>query len=462
MSEQASFPRRFFFLTLVSSVLISSVFGFIAGIISADGTVRDQLISAVSPVLKPHTSVAQKTAADVAAAATTANVAPFPPTEEQRRIAAVQKVSPAVVSIIISKDMPTYEEYYSNPFSGDSSSGGAADGSNGSANGGSSTDPNSGANDFFQQFFANNPGIQVPQYRQNGTQNQEIGAGSGFIVSPDGYIVTNKHVVADTTADYTVVTQSGDKYTAKVLARDPVNDIAVIKIEKKAGDKDFPYVEFGDSSHLKVGQSVVAIGYALGQFTNSVSGGIVSGLQRSIQAGDDTGGDEQLYDVIQTDAAINPGNSGGPLLDLNGKAIGVDVAIVQGSENIGFALPINDVKNAVESVQKGGTITRAYLGVRYVMIDQDIKDKNQLPVDNGALIVRGQDDTELAVAPGSPADLAGLVENDIILEAGGKVLTQDLPLAAVMSTYDVGDKVTFKVLHKGVTKTMTITLGELK
>ncbi|HSD12598.1 MAG TPA: PDZ domain-containing protein, partial [Patescibacteria group bacterium] len=167
-------------------------------------------------------------------------------------------------------------------------------------------------------------------------------------------------------------------------------------------------------------------------------------------------------DFLQTDAAINPGNSGGPLLNLKGEAIGVNVAIVQGSQNIGFALPINDVRKVVDSVAKGGKISRPFLGVRYVMITKEFQDKNQLPVDHGALVARGQDSTELAVAPGSPADLAGIVENDIILEVDGKPLAEDYPLFVAVARHDAGDKVTMKILHKGQQKTVEVTLGERK
>jgi serine protease Do len=433
---QHTFPRRVFVSVVLVSAVVSTLFGFGAGILAGDSVLRDQVLASLS--VGPGAGWRGKLALPNIPAAPKPPQPP-PMSDEDRRIAVVENVSPAVVSIIISKDVPVYEQYYVNPFQ------------NGGGN----------SNSLFQQMFGNNPAFQVPQQRQKGTEKREVGAGSGFLVSADGYIVTNRHVVTDETAEYTVITQDKNKYTAKVLARDPVNDIAVIKIEKTDG-KDFPFVEFGDSSQLKVGQSVVAIGYALGQFSNTVSNGIVAGLQRRIQAGDGMNSSEDLFDVIQTDAAINPGNSGGPLLDMHGKAIGVDVAIVQGSQNIGFALPANEVKRAVDAVRKGGKITRAYLGVRYQVISKELQDKNQLPVDYGALVARGQDQSELAIMPGSPADIAGIVENDIILEADGVKLSEDLPLAAVMSKYGVGDKVKLKVLHKGQEKTVEVTLAERK
>jgi serine protease Do len=427
MAEQKPSSMSVAVTMALVSAAIGTVFGFIGGSLGADQQLRDSVLASLSPSLARHAKPAATTAPEAPAAAPEAS-------DEQRVVDAVQRVSPAVVSIVISKDVPTYEEYQVDPFQGQQ-------------------------NQFFDQFFGNGmPHMMVPQYRQNGTEKQDVGAGSGFIVSPDGYIVTNKHVVADTQADYTVILTDKRKFDAKVLARDPVNDIAVLKIEATG----LPTVPFADSGDLKVGQRVIAIGYALGQFSNTVSTGVVSGLQRSIEAGDAaTGGSEQLYDVIQTDAAINPGNSGGPLLDSKGRAIGMNVAMVQGSQSIGFALPINDVKKAYETVKGGGKIAAgAFLGVRYVMITKELKAKNQLPVDQGALVVRGQGDNELAVMPSSPADIAGIVENDIILEVNGQKLTEDFPLTAAVRHAQPGDKLQIKLLRKGKEMTVEVTLKE--
>ncbi len=352
---------------------------------------------------------------------------------EDAVVRTVKTAQPAVVSIVISKDVPIIERYYSN-----------------------------GTGDSFSQFFGNNPfspfQFQVPQLRQNGTEKKEIGGGSGFLVSSDGLIITNKHVVSDTEAEYMVFLNDGSKHEAKLVARDPVNDIAVIKIDAK----NLPYLEFADSSNLQVGQSVIAIGNALGEFRNTVSTGVVSGLSRSITAGDSSGQPEQLNEVIQTDAAINPGNSGGPLLNLSGKVIGVNVAIAQGSQNVGFALPANEVKTTVESVQKTGKISRAYIGVRYTQITPAIKDANKLSVDYGALILRGEKPEELAVIPGSPANKAGIVEGDIMLEVNGKKLEGTTTLSSVISKKQPGDSVVLKILSKGAEKTVTVKLEELK
>ena len=228
----------------------------------------------------------------------------------------VSKVIPAVVSVIISKNVPQYQIQYENPF---------------------------GDDPFFQNF-----GAQIPVYVPTGTTKpQEVGAGSGFIITSNGYILTNKHVVSDSAASYTVLLSTGKQETAKVVYRDPTNDIAVIKID----GTNFPTVSLGSSESMELGETVIAIGNALGQYNNSVSMGIISGLNRTIEASDQsTGASETLNGVIQTDAAINPGNSGGPLVDLSGNVIGINVATVQGSNNISFSIPINIVKNAIKSV----------------------------------------------------------------------------------------------------------------
>lgn len=429
----SGFSKKFFALTLFASALVSVFFGFVSGLVAGNQHLRDSVLSTVSPSLQAYLGAKKDDALDAAAEDSRENVITSG-SDEDRTIEVIEKMSPAVVSIVISKDVPVYEQYYTNPF---------------------------GDNDLFRQFFENNPAVGIPQYRQNGTERKEIGAGSGFIVDPDGYIVTNKHVVIVEDAEYTVILQDGRKFPGKILGRDPSNDIAVLKIDRP-DDAGFPFIPFGDSSKLKVGQKVIAIGYALGRFDNTASTGIVSGLERRIQAGDGMNRPEDLFGVVQTDAAINPGNSGGPLLDLHGAAIGVNVAIVQGSQNIGFALPIDDVRRVVESVKTGGRISRPFLGVRYMMITKELKDKNQLTVDYGALVGRGQDASELAVMPGSPADLAGIEENDIILEVDGKKLTEEHPLFVAIGRFGVGDKVKLKVLHKGQEKTIEVTLAERK
>ncbi|MFZ1075290.1 MAG: trypsin-like peptidase domain-containing protein [Minisyncoccia bacterium] len=227
---------------------------------------------------------------------------------------AVSKVTPAVVSIVESQVVPQLQVTYENPFGNDP---------------------------MFQGF-----GIQVPVYQQVGTTSQQVSAGTGFIVRSNGYIVTNKHVVPDANATYTVLLASGAKKTGTVVWRSSTEDLAVVKITGSG----YPTVSLGDSSSLRLAQSVFAVGNALGQYNNSVSVGVISGLNRSITASNDQGGSETLNGVIQTDAAINPGNSGGPLVNLSGEAIGVNVAMVQGSENIGFSLPISEVEHALSGL----------------------------------------------------------------------------------------------------------------
>lgn len=315
---------------------------------------------------------------------------------------------------------------------------------------------------IIEQFFEEVPGpfgsfpFQVPRLRQNGTERQEVGGGSGFLISDDGLIVTNRHVVDQEEAQYTVFLSDGSKHEATVEARDPVNDIAILRIS----GGDFPSLEFADSDALQVGQTVIAIGNALGEFTNSVSVGVVSGLSRSIRAGNSFGQSEQLDEVIQTDAAINPGNSGGPLLDLTGKVIGVNVAVAQGSENIGFALPANIVNSVVESVQVNGRIIRPYLGIRYAPITTALQEANNLSIDYGVLVVRGDTPDQLAVVPGSPANKAGIVEGDIILEIDGQRLDFETSLASIVRQKNVGDTINLKVLSGGEVKTVSLTLEE--
>ncbi|MDP3735240.1 MAG: trypsin-like peptidase domain-containing protein [bacterium] len=348
--------------------------------------------------------------------------------EEERVISAVKRASPAVISIVVSKDVPIIEQYFEeDPFF-----------------------------DFFGDNFGG--GFQMPRLRERGTERRDIGSGSGFIIGTDGLAVTNRHVVEDTNASYTAFTNDGKKYDVEVVAKDPMLDIAVIRLK---GGGSFPALSFGDSAVLDVGQKVIAIGNALGEFRNTVSVGVISGLARSIVAGDSRGRFELLEEVIQTDAAINPGNSGGPLLNLGGLVIGVNVAVAQGSENIGFALPSNTVASVVESVKTTGKIVRPYLGVRYTMITERIKQANNLTVDYGALVGRGEGREELAVMPGSPADKAGIVENDIILTIDGVKLDENHSLASAIRRKNVGESVTLVILHRGEEKIVRVTLEAL-
>ncbi len=346
---------------------------------------------------------------------------------EQAIINAAKNVSPSVVSIVISKNVPIYEQRFINPF---------------------------GENSPFD--------LQIPQYVQKGTELQEVGAGSGFIISTDGLILTNKHVVSDKKAEYTVYTNDGEKYTAKVLALDPVQDLAVIKIQNlSAGSgQAFQAVTLGDSSGIQIGQTAIAIGNALGQFSNTVSVGVVSGLQRTISASDQAGSfSETLEGIIQTDAAINQGNSGGPLLNLKGEVIGINTATAQGAQSIGFAIPINMAKKDIAQIKSGNRIIYPFLGVRYVLVSGDVKNKYNLSVDYGALVLKGSRG-EAAVTPGSAAEKAGIQENDVILSINNEKITINNPLSKIIQKYNAGDKVTLRILRNGKEIDVDATLGE--
>jgi serine protease Do len=243
------------------------------------------------------------------------------------------------------------------------------------------------------------------------------------------------------------------------MAVDPVNDIAIIKIE---GEK-YPILSLGNSDNIQIGQTVIAIGNSLGEFSNTVSRGIISGLRRNVTAGNGLGTEERLNNIIQTDAAINPGNSGGPLLDIDGRVIGINVAIAQGAQNIGFAIPASQVERVVTQVKTTGKISTPFIGLRYISVDSTLQKANNLPYEYGILIVRGDRITDFAVIPGSPADKAGIVENDIILEIDGKKLDgKENTLAQIVAGHNVGDEITLKVWHRGEIKDVRVILEERK
>jgi len=427
---QIKFPRvkifsrkggRFFrgplFGTLILTIFFSSVFGFFAGLVSGSFLYSDiKQIPGFQKIIEKQTIVEKEYIAQT--------------TQEQAIINVVNETSPAVVSIIVTKDLLVFEKYYLSPL---------------------------------EEYF------DIPQYRQKGTQKQEIGGGTGFIVSEDGMILTNKHVVLDEEADYTVLTNDGKSFSARVLARDPLQDLAVLKVEiekniDENGDlivSKFPVVKLGDSDTLQSGQTVVLIGNALGEFRNTVSVGVVSGLGRTITA---SGGNfvETIEDVIQTDAAINKGNSGGPLLNLKGEVMGINTATVLDAQSIGFAIPINKAKKDIRQIKAFGKIVYAYLGVYYVIINEEIQKANNLSVAYGAWVGRGSagDETPIAVIAGSAAKEAGIQRDDIILEFNSEKITANNSLGKIIEKYDPGEQVALKVLRGKEEIMLTAVLDE--
>jgi serine protease Do len=325
---------------------------------------------------------------------------PFQPTNsyEEAIVSSVRAAAPAVVSVAVTKDVPVIEECLRS-----------------------------------QQFFGQIFQFSVPCER--GTERREVGGGSGFIISADGYVLTNKHVVDDADAEYTVLTNDGKKYPATVLGRHPSLDIAVLKISGSG----FPTAKLGDSSGIQLGQTAIAIGNALGEFRNTVSVGIVSGLARSVAAQSSGGTVETIENVIQTDAAINPGNSGGPLLNSNGEVIGINTAMVSGAQSIGFAIPINAAKNSIASVISSGAIHAAYLGIQY-----------------------SSDGRIVSVEDGSPAQRAGVTEGDILVAIDGQKIDAEHSPAYIISQKNPGDSVTIEILRDEQELSVQATLGERK
>lgn len=286
---------------------------------------------------------------------------------------------------------------------------------------------------------------------------EQKGGGTGFVIREDGLIATNRHVVESTAATYKVITDDGKSYDARVLARDPLADLAVLKIEAKG----LKVVELGDSDKLVLGQHVIAVGNALGQYQSTVTTGVVSGIGRVITAGDGTGSSERLEGVIQTDAAINPGNSGGPLLNLSGQVVGINTAADQQGQLIGFAIPINSVKTALDSVEQTGEIVRPRLGIRYVTITKEFAAVNSMDVTEGVLVSRGSSPAEVAVQPAGPADVAGIKEGDIIQSIDGQKITENVGLTSLLQKYKPGDVIEVKLLRGGKELTVKVKLGKL-
>jgi len=330
--------------------------------------------------------------------------------EDSAVISAVKKVSPSVVSVIFTKNVKVF-----NPFS----------------------------------FFGGEETIQ-----------QEQGSATGFVITSEGLIATNKHVADVDGAEYQVITPDGKQYKANVASKDPSNDFAILKIDAR----NLPVVEFGDSDSLEIGQRVVAIGNALGEFQNSVTVGVLSGKERTLEATTATGGSAStLEGLLQTDAAINEGNSGGPLINLKGQVIGINTATAAKgqAEGLGFSIPVNSIKTAVDSYKKYGKIVRPYLGVRYAMVDQKLAALRGLKEEKGALVYgdssRGQD----AVVKGSPADKAGIKEGDVILKINNDEVKAGSSLTRLLGKYQPGDEVTLRILREGKEQDIKVKLGEM-
>jgi serine protease Do len=295
---------------------------------------------------------------------------------------------------------------------------------------------------------------EVRKYRK------KLGEGTGFLISPDGYIITNKHVVASAdpkTGEYRVILNSGKEYYAQLIGVDPLNDLAVIKIF----DKNLPFVELGDSDRLSIGASVIAIGNALGRYNNSATKGIVSAVGRSLVASDQAGHSETLDNLVQTDAKINVGNSGGPLVDLSGRVVGINTAVEAVGSAIGFAIPINDARPVIKSIKDRGRIVRPYLGVRYQMLTPLLARDNDLPRASGAWITSGNSNLP-AVVSGSPADKAGIQAGDIIFEINAIKIKRMHTLLSVVGRYQPGDKIGLKIQRGQKVIIKIVTLEEYK
>src|SRR3989338_1035954 len=339
-------------------------------------------------------------------------------THERKVIDAVHKVLPAIVSVIITKEA-----------------------------------------DFAEHVLTSKhicvPELALPRDEDG---KVKIGGGSGFFVSDNGLVLTNKHVVMDEKADYTVFDQKGQRRKATVLGRDPIFDIAILKIET---DKKLPFIKLKPPKPLRLGQTVIAIGNALGEDESTVSTGVVSGLSRFVTAITDLSGhQERLRGLIQTDAAINVGNSGGPLLNLDSNVVGINAAVVYGAQNIGFAIPIAKAIRDVKDIQTYGRIRRPFLGVRYIILNQQLQKKFNFSENYGAMIVRENIPGDHAVVPGSAAEKAGIKESDIILICNGEHITERRTLEDILESVSPGEKVTLILLRGEKREKKSLTIEE--
>jgi serine protease Do len=313
---------------------------------------------------------------------------------------------------------------------------------------------------FYDPFFGP---FMMPE--RNGGQREpvEVGGGSGFVYSQDGLILTNRHVVENSDSEFSVVFYNGTEEEAEVVAMDDRQDVAILRLttDDEQVLNNLQPLELGNSNDIQVGQRVIAIGNALAEFRNTVTSGIISGLDRSIMARGHSGG-EEIQNLIQTDAAINPGNSGGPLVGLNNKVVGMNTAVAAGADGIGFAIPVNDLRMIAESYEEYGRIVRPFIGIQYIPLSSDIAEELEIDIENGAYILRNDYYSDPAIVPNSPAEEAGLQEEDIIIAIDGFEITQMRSLPEILTGKKPGDTITLTVLRNGDEREIDLDLGEMQ
>ncbi|MBP7768918.1 trypsin-like peptidase domain-containing protein [Candidatus Saccharibacteria bacterium] len=281
-------------------------------------------------------------------------------------------------------------------------------------------------------------------------------AGTGVLINSDGLILTNKHVVEKVSESVTIVTHDSEEQQAKVVGKDSTNDIAFLQVDNIP--KNIPPARLADSASVKVGDKVLAIGNTLGEFQNTVTSGIVSGIGRPIEVGDENGMSyESLFNLIQTDAAINPGNSGGPLVNINGEVIGINTAIVQEAQSLGFSIPINDIKPLISQIEQTGNLgEKAYLGVRYLNLNASIAKNLNLTINAGAVVYTSSGNP---IEPGSPAQQAGIQQLDVITAINQTPVDGSSSLSSVLAKFKPGEQVSLTVFRSGVSIKLNVTLG---
>ncbi len=300
---------------------------------------------------------------------------------------------------------------------------------------------------------------EIPPSKIDARGMVQVGGGSGFVVDSKGIILTNKHVVSEPNSNYKIITADNKDYAAEIIAGDPVNDVAILGIKQES---KLPFINLGDSDKLRLGETALAFGNALGLFKNTVSKGIISGLSRTISARETPSAPvQEMRGMIQTDAAINIGNSGGPLTNQEGNVIGINSAVAAGAQSIGFAIPINMAKRDLDDLKKYGKIKRPLLGIKYLTLNKDLGEKLNLPVSDGAYIT-GEHSFDKAVVPNGPADKAGLKEGDVILEWDNNELTTEKTIQDFLENCAVGQKVKIKFIRNKRGLETEIELAERK